>query len=76
MKPAKPTITLCMLCDEPVAHGHWVTIVAVGISPPVRCCPECYAIFSDFHAALRLMPPGSDGTFGALAAPRPRNPVR
>jgi hypothetical protein len=70
MKLTRPSVILCMLCDEPIAQGHWVTIAAAGISPPVRCCPECYAMFSDFHIALRLMPSGSGGTFGASAAPR------
>lgn len=70
MKLARPPVTLCMLCDEPLALGHGTTIAAVGISPPVRCCTECYAMFSDFDTALRLMSPPAGGSVGAGVAPR------
>ena len=70
MKLKRPSVTLCMLCDEPLALGHGTTIAAVGISPPVRCCTECYAMFSDFDTALRLMPSTAGGSVGARIAPR------
>lgn len=45
-----------MLCDEVMALDHSVDITAVGITLPVHCCPECYAMFSDFRTVLQLAP--------------------
>jgi hypothetical protein len=65
MKIAPPNETTCMLCDELMALDHSVAITAVGLTPPVRCCPECYAMFCDMRTVLQLTP-------FTFAAPQPR----
>jgi hypothetical protein len=46
----------CMLCGEPLAIEHSVTIIAIDVRGPVRCCVECYAMFCDVRTVLRLTP--------------------
>jgi hypothetical protein len=50
------TETTCMLCGEPLAIEHSVTIIAIDVTGPVRCCVECYAMFCDLRTVLQLMP--------------------
>ncbi len=64
MKIAPPNDTTCELCEEWIALDHGVAITVVGIKPPVRCCPECYAMFCDMRTVLQLTP-------FTFAAPQP-----
>ena len=45
-----------MLCEEAVATGKGIIVGLTGEEARVLCCPACYAMFSDFVTALRLMP--------------------
>lgn len=45
-----------MLCEEAVATGKGIIVGLTGEEARVLCCPACYAMFSDFVSALRLMP--------------------